>query len=140
MPSIRVKNVAMCDDIRFEIGNKHTLVGVYSGDVVLSKIPSELTISFYIELKAPEQRTYDIEFEVKLGDEVKQHVVGLLDIDRPHQLGVIAFPRMPMHVGKATTISLRAKFEGEPWRPLIRRRVRQGRVGAVLPSPLGATD
>jgi len=32
----------MCDDVRRELGNKMSLMGVYSGDIVFNRLPSNL--------------------------------------------------------------------------------------------------
>lgn len=34
MPAPRVAHCLFCDDVRFEVGNKLTLVGIYSGDLL----------------------------------------------------------------------------------------------------------
>jgi hypothetical protein len=35
-------HVIMCDDLRREVGNKMSLMGVYSGDILLNRLPSTL--------------------------------------------------------------------------------------------------
>jgi hypothetical protein len=32
-----------CDDIRVEMGNKHSLIGVYHGDVIIDSLPASLS-------------------------------------------------------------------------------------------------
>lgn len=40
--SVRHIEVIYCDDIRQEVGQKHSLMGVYSGDMVISGFPAVL--------------------------------------------------------------------------------------------------
>lgn len=35
-------HIIMCDDVRRELGNKMSLMGFYSGDIILNKLPSNL--------------------------------------------------------------------------------------------------
>jgi hypothetical protein len=35
-------HIIMCDDVRRELGNKMSLMGVYSGDIILNRLPSNL--------------------------------------------------------------------------------------------------
>jgi hypothetical protein len=42
MPSLRVGNCIFCDDLRTETGNKHSLMGIYNGELIFSAPPPVL--------------------------------------------------------------------------------------------------
>jgi hypothetical protein len=43
------RNAILCDDIRNERGNKHSLMGVFSGDLVVAKLPAQVYLALYFE-------------------------------------------------------------------------------------------
>ncbi len=60
-----------CDDIRFELGNKITLVGIYSGDMFVESFPFYLPkMGVQIRYDAPiEHRMGNLKFCISNGDE-----------------------------------------------------------------------
>ena len=75
----RFASAIFCDDIRFEVGNKFTLAGVYSADMFFEELPGFIpkfgvSMRFDTPMDKPVKA---IRFKVYKGDEV------LADIDVP---------------------------------------------------------
>ena len=87
------------DDIRQEIGNKMTLVGVYQGGMNVSGVPpqalSKLGISIFVQ--CPHELPFSkMAMDLVMGDEVLQHVEPSL---APDQLEAISKPTHPESTG-----------------------------------------
>jgi hypothetical protein len=46
----KVTSLVICDDIRSESTNKDVLIGVYAGDIAVSKFPAEFKIAIWAEI------------------------------------------------------------------------------------------
>lgn len=108
MPSKLFPNIVLCDLIIRDVSNKHSLIGVYSGDILTSEMPARLRLALYTEFLPPEDGEFSIQIDIKLegkrfarGEvEVKDAVAGVaagialsgfeLRTDVPVQLDVTA--------------------------------------------------
>lgn len=42
-----------CEDIREEVRNKKSLIGVYNGDIVATEMPAKIRLAFFIVIEKP---------------------------------------------------------------------------------------
>lgn len=61
-----------CDDIRHEIGNKASLIGIYNGDLLASELPIFMPrLGIMFQLRTPlDFELSNVTYRVSLGDEV----------------------------------------------------------------------
>lgn len=60
----------MCEDVRDELGNKKSIMGIFSGDVLVSEFPAQFRIAFYIEYVPPKEiREQGIDFTLTIANE-----------------------------------------------------------------------
>lgn len=63
------RNAILCEDIRDEVGNKKTLVGVFSGDIVVGEFPANIRVAVYFEYLPPESsEERNLDLVLMLGD------------------------------------------------------------------------
>lgn len=62
---LKVKSALICDHARREDNGKHILIGVYSGDIILAKMPSTFMPTFWIEI-VPFVQYGKMEIEIKM--------------------------------------------------------------------------
>jgi hypothetical protein len=69
-PQDKIQNVILCEDIRDEIGNKKSLMGIMGGDILVAQFPATLQIAVYFEYAPdPDERDdFALEFRVWQGD------------------------------------------------------------------------
>jgi hypothetical protein len=60
--------VLLCDDIRKEVGNKRTVVGVFSGDVLVGSFPAVFPVAIYLHHRAHSTDEINMEFEYLLDE------------------------------------------------------------------------
>lgn len=56
-----VEAVVICEDVRQEVTGKHTLIGVFGGDMILSRLPLNLRIAWWLQVGA-EAGVYTLQF------------------------------------------------------------------------------
>jgi len=62
----RFRNVLLCEDVRDELRRKHSLIGVYSGDIVVAELPAFVQLAAYILYEPDKGFKGDIRFKVQV--------------------------------------------------------------------------
>src|SRR5688500_4908101 len=45
----KFRNAILCEDVREELRNKKSLMGVFAGDVLVDKFPAQIRFALYVE-------------------------------------------------------------------------------------------
>jgi hypothetical protein len=87
--------VIVCEDIRQEVNGKWSLMGVFSGDIVVQDFPAEIQLAFYIEyLPDSDEVGRMIKFDFKLLQDDTEMVKGHSESKiESGQTGTIILPR-----------------------------------------------
>jgi hypothetical protein len=94
----RLQVAIVCEDVRKELGNKRSLIGVFSGDVVVGEFPATLSLAAYFEYITDVAGMFDIEFVVYFGDRQVAKFEAGLSVVEPDQPSVMDLPRMNLTV------------------------------------------
>jgi hypothetical protein len=107
------RNVSLCEDVREEVGNKKSLMGVFSGDVVVSQFPAQIRVAFYLEyLPRKGFGDREIQFALTLGNERAAH--GVIQIeDQSMDVATIIIPQGIAQFTQPGDIVLEVGVEGE---------------------------
>lgn len=126
MSRFKVINALLCDHASVSSGNKHTLVNVYSGDLLLGEIPANIMLSAYLELLAPVSGTMDLKVSYKLNSKpiasINAHAEGLVK----GALGVLVLPSIPMAISSTGILTLEIEAPGSPKSIVIKKNVMVG--------------
>jgi len=76
------RNAILCEDVREEIGNKKSLVGVFGGDVLVAHFPAQIKVAFYVEYLPGADDTSELNFELMLGGIQAAHGALAIPPDR----------------------------------------------------------
>ena len=122
---MRIDDFIVCDDIRREIGNKFTLVGVYgeSIDFEVSKSecgkwPKNVKLGFFIRIRFDNNETIPDKFSMHaLFDDTDEQILGQLNIEskKPRQNKLnIAIVHGRFAIPKESTLSFILRlYEGD---------------------------
>lgn len=69
---IKVLTFLLADDIRQEQNGKSIIIGVYSGDVLVSRFPADLKVAIWLEIEITDKSmkpTMDLELRMQLVDD-----------------------------------------------------------------------
>lgn len=120
-------NVVICEHVVASSGNKHTLIGTYSGDILVAVIPARIPIAFYIEYTPTEGNlTKPIEIHVKLNGKKIAGLVAEYDPSSDSKEGLIILPNMAITLDKPSVFELTASVEGEKPTLLVKKRITEG--------------
>lgn len=120
----RYRNIILCEDIRDEVGNKKSLMGMIGGDVLVASFPATIKVAFYLEyLVQPydggrfgaEFRLFEGDTEIASGKFEANEVVG--------PIAAMVVPTGLLRVDKETAFSLRIAVNGRPEQEILGRKV-----------------
>ena len=112
---MRLLDFVICDDIRNELGNKLSLMGVYTGTYIIPdtivKWPFPTRFGFFIRLLAEgEQPGQEFEFHIMRSGETKVKIDGsILNFDHGKPF-IIHFNLSPFLIKEAGTLDFEIRF------------------------------
>ena len=110
--SIRFATVAICDFATKSERNKHTLVNVYSGDIVVAEMPADLHFGFYAEAFLPDEPLDRIELELRLGDKEIARAQFRLSERADNKMAVLLIPAFRLTAEAEGDFEIIATAEG----------------------------
>lgn len=117
-------NTILCDDVRSEVGNKFSLIGIYSKDIVFNEIPAlypKLCIVIFLEelkelfhdvkvvLKTPESDDVVIKMKTPSEASLKGNLVLTFALS-PFRIKAIGKARFSVYFGDAKRPSITHDF------------------------------
>lgn len=125
-----IRNAIICEDIRKEIGNKLTLVGVYSGDIIVGRFPADLWLAFYAEFLPSQSGKIPLQIEMLMGRHRKPlvRVEGAMIVEDASDVAVIALPKFRANFPGPTAFTFRVALDDKKWQVALRKAVRLGEV------------
>lgn len=123
MKKLKFNNSIICDYASAGQGNKHTLVNVYSGDIILSKIPAKIKLAFYSELIFQEKGEFELTLEFFQGKKQFAKANAKLSGGDAGQVGVILVNSMEVEVKRDGFLKIVAWREGYEKTTLLNKRI-----------------
>jgi hypothetical protein len=125
------RNVIVCEDVREEIGNKKSLMGLLSGDILVPQFPAQIKLAFYIEYLPPKDvvAERDLEFIIVLGD--NSPISGKVRIGPVQDVANIVIPSALAKFKEPGDIILYVRL-GDDMRELTRKPVRLPNANETL--------
>lgn len=128
-------NFILCEHVIQGIGNKYTLVNVYSGDILLSEFPATIALGLYAEFFSPKDAV--IEFEVELTLNGKNIGTLMLTPNDPsppsppsgsNNPNILAVPLFNVHFVEESIFEAFLKLDGAKPKRLMSRRIFAGSI------------
>lgn len=118
-------NAILCDYVGRADGGKSTLVGAFSGNVVLEEAPANLVLGFYLEL-GPFEQTQVITIQIRLNGTP----VGVMEneIERSEHPAVVAIQQFPLRIDGPSDLEILGRAGGFSQTYFIKKKV-------IAPSP-----
>jgi hypothetical protein len=111
------KQFVVCDDIRREMSGKEILVGVYGSDIAVAGFPTQLALSYWVQVYSPEAvlSPATIDFRLMGGEDAQFFAVSVqVMIPRPG-LGAISLPAIPFSLQIPTRLILQMRQRDGDW-------------------------
>jgi hypothetical protein len=120
----KLRNVIVCEDIRDEIGNKKSLMGVLTGDILVPAFPATIQIAVFFEY-LPDSNDSDhlsIGFRLLVGDgEIVNG--GMQATISSKQTASFALPKALITFENETTFKMLVSVNGRPEEEILSRRI-----------------
>ncbi len=121
---LAVGMVALCDYATKSEGSKHTLVNIYSGDVIVGAFPAQMHFGFYAEVVpgeiAPEKAILTLLLNRKKFAGME---IGFANA-RPNRPAVILIPALGFDVESPVTMEFVLDVDGYSTTQLLKKEVR----------------
>ena len=121
MGNVKIINAVLCEDIRHEINNKNSLIGVFSGDVLISELPGKVRFAIYYE--ASVEMPGKIKSEIRLQYADKAAFTAELEHDVQTKYISSATPPFELVIENEGDFVVSVRFEEQDWKEIIRRRI-----------------
>ncbi len=128
MLPFEIRAVVACDDVRQEQNNKHILIGVYNGTIVVPGFPAELQLSWWLQVYTTETGKFDLELQL-IRDDTSKLLRAMLQFE-VHEKGwaSLVLPKVPIQFqgpGKLK-LQMKRKEDEKDWEDVQELDLRQG--------------
>ena len=135
----RFTNIILCDDVRIEINKKLILIGVYSGDIIVAKLPYRLKLAVYLEYLPESAGEQEMFFKYTSGDD-KHTLLHLKLLVAKHNVNSpIILPGVEKVFSEESELKVDCSEDNKKWIRLITKRILIGNPmtwpPSVLPQP-----
>jgi hypothetical protein len=131
----KVAAVVLCDDIRQEQNNKHILIGVYNGTIVVQEFPAQFQLSWWIQIFPTETGQFHLDIQLTKDERDILLRAGVGYDIREMDWASMVLPRISLqfHGPGKMQLQMKQKSESE-WIIIQDFDVRRGTVITALPS------
>ncbi len=136
-----VRTALLCTDVIKDVNNKITVIGIFTNDIRLSRIPGQLRLCIYVEYMSPKTATEQVNFRIKYGGEEVVRLEGRLEgITRGATAPIVVGP-FDMIAEVAGELAVDLEVGGSGYKPLFRKDVAVGEVNsfAIMEPPAAVT-
>lgn len=133
MVKIKYGNVVLCEYVGQGSQNKPILINVYSGDIVVSKLPADLSIGLFFELAAG-QSIKTIRLEMRL--DARLAVAAEMVVVNSQGGSALVIPQFPLKVEKDSVFEIKAFSDGYAPTVLATKRIFEGAVQGYATAPI----
>jgi hypothetical protein len=126
--TITLENVIVCEDVRPEKGGKWSILGAFSGDIVVASLPGNLRLAFYADGETISEAKKAILVRLSLNGTEILKLQGQFDAKR----GPINFPFPGTFINVAAPGSLEIALseDGNEWVTIITKKIIVGQIPA----------
>ena len=120
---VRVRNCLLCEHVSRSDGNRHTLVNVYSGDVVVAHMPTQLQFGLYMELEGTPQYQGAFSLEIRWLKRTYLKATATVDARSTENNAVIALPSFLLPVDRDGVLQMFFWGDGLPRRKILSKKI-----------------
>lgn len=119
----KFSNVIVCEDIRDEVGNKKSLMGVIGGDILVPEYPATIKIAVYMEYNPNDKDREKLIVEFRLLQDEKEIAKGKLEAATPIKSATFILPTGLVTFDKDASFKIVASVNGRPEEEVLSKMV-----------------
>lgn len=118
-----LRNAILCDDIREEVGNKLSLMGIFGGDILVGEFPAQIQLAIFMQyLPSADEEDGPCTIEVELFQDDSRMVRGKIEANITNrQPANILLPKAMGFFEKECIFKVVVSIEGETKEVLVKR-------------------
>lgn len=121
--AVKIKNAILCEDIRKEVSNKLILIGVYSGNILVTKLPTNISLNYYFDTIVKTSGIHQIYIRLS-GPGKDSLVLGAgIDASEDNAHGAVTGPKMEVLLEREGTIKIAVSADKKSWKTVISKAV-----------------
>lgn len=125
---IKLKNAILCEYVAKGEYSKHTLVNVYSGDVVVQRLPASLSFGIYIEVFRLSREVTEFDIDIKLGRKKILEARFSMSYNPNEKEGIIIIPRLPVNIESEAIFKVSVGHKGARKVNMLSKRIYEGEL------------
>ena len=129
---LKFANAILCEYAAKGEINKHTLVNVLCGDIVVRELPAKLHLGIYLEYIPDSTDPIDMQLHIALGEKTVANILVKLTDQRKGFPGMIVIPSLEVGIDKNLKFTIKASCEGYRKTTILSKRIYQGELPANL--------
>ena len=126
MLPFKIEAAVVCDDLRVENTGKHILIGVYVGVIGLLSLPTQLTLTWWIETAPPSADKIDGQMKIVHSDGAVLAQGNFSIVVEPDKASIITLQKVPVQIQSFGEIALMFKIGSDDWVPIRKIKVVDG--------------
>jgi hypothetical protein len=123
LKNFKIKNAILCEDLRHEINGKHSLMGVFVGDVQVSNLPGPIDLAFYLDGTAIKPEPTSIEVRLSLPSKRRAMIKMNFRTEAPDAAVSLVSPGMMVQLEEEGMIEIAVRDPDGPWKTIISKKV-----------------
>jgi hypothetical protein len=123
MKPLKFGNVLVCEFATNGENNKHTLVNIFHGDIILAEIPTILSLAFYFEVIPGKAGEHAISFDFMVDDRKLATLQAFFSSTNPEEPAPLIIQRFEFPVEKDCTLSVLASASEIHAQRIILRKI-----------------
>lgn len=117
-----VETAVLCEHLVPGLNNKHTLINMYPGNILVAEFPARIPISIYVELKPKVFGTFPLELKLYIGK--KEAMTGGAEaLFERGKTALVAIPTGLVLFEKPTTLKFTLACGDEKPTTVIQKRI-----------------
>jgi hypothetical protein len=119
-------NVILCDDIREEIGNKKSLMGIFGGDVLVPRFPAQLRLAIFFQYLPEPNESGPTLIAFRLLQDEEEIAQGRIEATvQDSQPAGFVLPKAMIGFEKETALRMLASVNGGTEEEILNKKIRQ---------------
>ena len=131
---IFIRTVIFCEDVRQEAGNKTSLLGVLSADIIVGAVPAPIRLALYMEGEATKPYRGPLNLRLRLDDQ--ELLVAQGQLNAQPGLAILPIPQMVVVIPKVGILRVDIGKDPDNWHEVGAKKILVGTLkdGAFIPS------
>ena len=125
--SVKTGPAIACEYVAAGANAKHTLVNVYTGDILVPEFPARIPMAFYVEIIPDKDFPRDLRLQILQNKKVSADLAAQFDYEEG-KVALVTLPQMAVSLTKETEIRLVVSGEGLRPTTLVKKKISVGTI------------